>query len=241
MGFLAACRSRLVHWVFPQTCCACKEDLPHGHPHPLCPACVQELRIAEPPYCERCGDPIPPSCARCGPCAKRLFACEAIRPVFFYGGAAACLVHAFKYRHRVDAARFCGKRMSGALPRLPELWGFDCLVPVPLHRSRLRERGYNQARLLALEVAATSRKPVEELLVRRHATKPQWNLGRGERGKNVSGGIVAGPGEAEGRKVLLIDDVCTTSATLEECAKALRSAGADSVKALVLARQTLKG
>jgi ComF family protein len=149
-------------------------------------------------------------------------------------------VHAFKYRHRLDAARFCGRRMAGSLPRLPELWGFDCLVPVPLHRSRLRERGYNQALLLAREVASTTGKPIEELLIRRHATRPQWNLGRGEREKNVSGGIIAAPGAAQNRKVLLIDDVCTTSATLEECAKALRSAGAESVKALVLARQTLK-
>jgi ComF family protein len=129
--------------------------------------------------------------------------------------------------------------MALALPRFPELGAFDGLVPVPLHPSRLRERGYNQARLLAAEIGLVHRKPVLEPLKRCRATKPQWNLGRGERGRNVSGGIKAAPGSAKGLRLLLIDDVCTTGATLEECARALREGGAESVGAFVFARQAL--
>lgn len=130
--------------------------------------------------------------------------------------------------------------MARALARLPEVRRFDLLVPVPLHPSRLRERGYNQALLLAREVSTASGRPVAEPLSRRFATKPQWNLGRSARRANLSGSFAAARGSMKGLRVLLVDDVCTTSATLEECAKALRRAGAASVNALVFARQSLK-
>ncbi|MBI4676381.1 MAG: ComF family protein [Elusimicrobia bacterium] len=164
-----------------------------------------------------------------------------IRPAFFYGGPAASLVHGFKYRSRLDAARFSGRQMARALDRFPEIRDFDCLAPVPLHPSRMRERGYNQALLLAQEVSAAVGKPIEEPLARRFPTKPQWNLGRRQRSKNLVNGIVARDGSPKDKRILLVDDVCTTSATLEECAKALRLAGASSVNALVFARQTYRG
>ncbi|MBI5622431.1 MAG: ComF family protein [Elusimicrobia bacterium] len=239
MGFPASWRSLLLHWVFPQTCCSCKEDLRPGRPNPLCRTCLRELRPAEPPWCRRCGDRIKGDHDLCQACAKRTFSCGVIRPAFFYGGTASTLVHGFKYRGRLDAAAFCGRMMALALPQFPELAGFDCLAPVPLHPSRMRERGYNQALLLAREIAEVWRKPVREPLSRSRATKPQWGLGRGERGRNVSGGIRAEPGSAKGLAVLLVDDVCTTGATLEECAGALREAGAESVSAFVFARQAL--
>ncbi|MBI5208343.1 MAG: ComF family protein [Elusimicrobia bacterium] len=238
---LPALGKALLRLVFPQTCAHCQEDLPGSRTDPLCEACAKLLAPAEPPFCSRCGDRVGASRTHCRPCSKRLFACGLIRPAFYYGGAAASLVHAFKYRGRGDAARFCGRRMAEGLGRSPELRGFDRVVPVPLHPSRLRERGYNQALLLAEEVASASGKPVSDLLVRRVATKPQWNLARGQRSANLAGAFMARDGLPAGAKVLLIDDVCTTSATLEECAKALKAAGAASVHALVFARQSLKG
>lgn len=115
----------------------------------------------------------------------------------------------------------------------------DLIVPVPLHMDRLRERGYNQAVLLTRELSERSGLPLEEgSLVRIRETAPQVVLKADERRKNVRGAFRGQGEKLRDRQVLLIDDVCTTRATLEACAEALREKGARSVWALVLARET---
>jgi ComF family protein len=149
-------------------------------------------------------------------------------------------VHAFKYRGRQTAAIAAGRWMAARLTALPELSGFDTLVAVPLHPRRLRERGYNQARILADALAKASALTVRDLLTRLKPTKPQWDLDRIARRRNLRGAFAALP-EARGRKILLIDDVCTSAASLDECGRTLALAGADQVAAFVLARQTATG
>ena len=113
----------------------------------------------------------------------------------------------------------------------------DVVVPVPLHATRLRERGYNQAALLARELAQRAELPVNErTLVRKRATAPQVELGARERRENMHDAFGCSDGALAEKRVLLIDDVCTTGATLEACAIALRESGAHSVQALTLAR-----
>jgi ComF family protein len=127
--------------------------------------------------------------------------------------------------------------MAGMLPRFPELSGVDALVPVPLHPKRLRQRGFNQAFLLAHEAASIYSKPVEEILERRRNTLPQWRLTRSRRSENLRQAFeVRPPARLGGRTFLLIDDVCTTGATLESCAQTLKAAGASRICAYVLAR-----
>jgi ComF family protein len=174
----------------------------------------------------------------CRTCSGRAFSCRLIRAAFFYRGPVPGLVHAFKYRGRRRAARTAGRWMACLLPGLPELGGHDAVVPVPLHPRRLRERGYNQAAELAAPVAAAAGLPVLDLLARVKSTRPQWGLDRRSRAENLAAAFQACP-RAEGRSVLLIDDVCTSGASLEECGRALRRAGARRVSAFVLARQTL--
>jgi ComF family protein len=128
--------------------------------------------------------------------------------------------------------------MACRLSRFPELCGHDTLVPVPLHPRRLRQRGYNQAGLLAEGLARLAGLPVLELLRRCKPTRPQWDLDRQSRRDNLAGAFLASS-QARGRRVLLIDDVCTSGASLEACARALRRAGAARVAAYVFARQTL--
>ena len=159
-----------------------------------------------------------------------------IRAAYLYKGPIPPLVHAFKYRGRIGAARWAGQKMAQAFARFPELSGFDALAPVPLHRLRRRERGYNQAGLLATELSAALGLPVWEAVDRTAATRPQWTLGRAERLKNLDGAF-RGMAQARGRKLLLVDDVCTSGASLEGCAKALQQAGAAQVCAYVLARR----
>jgi ComF family protein len=174
----------------------------------------------------------------CGACAGRLFACRLIRAAAAHKGPAASLVHAFKFRGSPAAAREAGRRMARDVARLPELAGFEALVPVPLHPRRERERGYNQAELLARELAAGTGLPMLNLLERRRGSVPSWRLRRSARQNELSGAFVIGPqgGAASGKRLLLIDDVCASATTLEECAMALRRAGAADVAAAVFAR-----
>jgi ComF family protein len=113
----------------------------------------------------------------------------------------------------------------------------DVIVPIPLHRARKRERGYNQSDLLACELAAYLERPVlGDVLVRRRATAPQVGLSAAEREENVQGAFECVGGEAAGKRVLLVDDVYTTGSTLAAASAALRDGGARSVWAYTLAR-----
>jgi ComF family protein len=189
------------------------------------------------PACARCGASLGARRDFCGACAGRLFACRLIRAAAAHRGPAASLVHAFKFRGSPSAARAAGRLLARDFARRPELSGFDALVPVPLHPRRERERGYNQAEILARELGAASGLPLLDLLERRRGSAPSWRLRREARRAELSGAFAARPGAgAAGRRLLLVDDVCASATTLEECALALRRAGAADVAACVFAR-----
>lgn len=146
------------------------------------------------------------------------------------------IIHAFKYEGLRELALWCGSRMAATW----EIRGkatFDLLVPVPLHTKRLRERGYNQAELLALEVSHRIRMPLcLDAIGRVRMTEMQFGLSGEERAENVKGCFtVRSDVDLKGKRILLIDDVCTTGATLKESALALRLAGAVRISALVVA------
>jgi ComF family protein len=137
----------------------------------------------------------------------------------------------------MSAGQALGGWMAGMLPRFPELWGADIIIPVPLHPKRLRERGFNQAAILARYVACVYKKPIEEILERKRHTLPQWRLTRNGRTANLREAFEVRTGiQLAGKSMLLIDDVCTTGATLESCAQTLKAAGAARICAFVLAR-----
>jgi ComF family protein len=158
-----------------------------------------------------------------------------IRSAAWFKGPLRQAIHAFKYSGQTALAVPLGHilEVGWANGNLPA----EAIVPVPLHPARLRERGYNQAALLARRLALATRLPVvEEGLRRTRATAVQMTLGAAERKLNVAGAFEGAPGRLAGRRVVLIDDVCTTGATLEACSVALREAGAAAVWALTLAR-----
>ncbi|MBI4387143.1 MAG: ComF family protein [Elusimicrobia bacterium] len=147
------------------------------------------------------------------------------------------MIHTFKYQNRRAVGRVLGGWMAGTYGRIPEIRGMDAVVPVPLHPRRLRQRGFNQAEILAHRVCECAGIPLENALERVRHTQPQWRLSRGKRSNNLARAIRASPGVSlRGKNCLLIDDICTTGRTLEECARALKSAGAARVCAYVLAR-----
>ena len=224
MGFWA---EAALHVLLPRACAHCRADLPLGDAEPLCAACG------------RCDGRLGARRDLCPSCAGRLFACRLIRAATAHHGPAASLVHAFKFRGLPSAARAAGATMAREMERRPVLSGFDALVPVPLHPERERRRGYNQAELLAREIGAATGLPILTLLERRRWGAPSWRLGRLGRKTTLSGAFVLGAGcekSTDGRRLLLIDDVCATGTTLEECARALRGAAARDVAAWVFAR-----
>ncbi|MBI4371786.1 MAG: ComF family protein [Elusimicrobia bacterium] len=227
----------LLHVLLPRACLRCGEDLPFGNEGPLC---AREVLAPPPePACVRCGGQPGGGRSLCRACSGRLFACRLVRAACAHQGAAAALVHAFKFRGFRCAARAAGRAMSRGLARRPELAGFDGLVAVPLHPRREQARGYNQAELLGREVAAEAGLPLLDLLERRRGAGPAWRIGRDARRRELAGAFAVknGLGErARGRRLLLIDDVCASATTLEECARALRAAGAKDVGGYVFTR-----
>lgn len=228
---------RLLRWLWPETCLRCREDLAlEEEPRLICRSCRPSLAPLEQPFCRVCATP--GVSGLCRACASGRPGIPFTRAAFLYKGAAVNLVHAFKFAERRKAARAAGDMMAAHWERFPELYPIDAVVPIPLHPRRLRERGYNQARLLAEAVRDTVRRPLADLLSRRKSTHPQWRLSRGRRRENMSGAFIARP-QAAGMRLLLIDDVCTTGSTLREAALALREAGAERVCAYVFAREGL--
>lgn len=214
---------------------------------PLCLHCGQPLGVARPGVCEDCRrliDPLageacrrcdlprpgrPLDCARCHAWPAGCSAAAATR----YGGVAETIVHGLKYGGWRHLAEVCAQPMAARL--LGRIEPPDVFVPVPLHATRLRARGYNQAELLAEAVARRCRRPVVNALARTSATASQVGLSRTARWANVADAFVALPRLDRGVHVGLVDDVATSGATLAAAAGALLAAGADRVTAITFA------
>jgi ComF family protein len=195
-----------------------------------------------PNRCAACDADVPFMTAFCGACASTLSLPEAHRDAthlaaFVYGGAIAQAIHRLKFDRRPDVAR----PLAAALRRAARILGADppgVVLPVPLYPRRLVERGYNQAALLAAPVAKDLRAVfLPRGLLRRRDTEEQKALERAARLSNLDGAFeVRRPNEIRGQRVLLVDDVRTTGATLEACSKPLLEAGAKDVRTLVVAQ-----
>jgi len=229
--------------VFPALCPACGVRLAAGRRDPLCGACWTGIDRIACPRCARCGAPAldvdgaaaVETAAACGSCAEEPPPFDYARSAAQYRGPLREALHAFKFRGKRALARPLGdlvlEQCAGTVPA-----DVAALIPVPLARDRQRERGYNQAALLAERVAAALRLPVQPRWLRRvKATAPQSELSAPARRLNVRGAFGASPAVA-GLHVVVVDDVFTTGATARECARALRAGGASRVGVLTVAR-----
>jgi ComF family protein len=237
-GALRTALGLIVDVALPQLCATCREPVEGAG---LCPACWSKLSFIAPPYCERLGIPFP---FDGGP---GLLSLEAIADPPAYGRARAAvryddiarkLVHAFKYGDRLDLAPIMARWMANAGREL--LADAELIVPVPLHWRRQWARRFNQSALLAELVAKASGRAVAHGALKRvKATPQQVGLDKSERAQNVQGAFRVPPeakAEVAGRKLVLIDDVLTSGATVDACARALLRAGAASVDVLAFAR-----
>jgi ComF family protein len=228
--------------VLPPLCLSCKAMV--SEPGALCAACWEKLDFLGAPHCACCGHPFTLDAgpdALCGVCSRSHPAFRRARAVFRYGDESKALVLRLKHADRTDTAPAFGRWMARGAGEL--LRDADLLAPVPLHRWRLFRRRFNQSAMLALAIGQAGAKPVEpDLLVRRRATQPQGHLSRAGRARNVQGAFALRPGAqalVADRTILLVDDVLTTGATVEECARVLLRAGASAVDVITLARVVL--
>jgi ComF family protein len=225
--------------MLPPRCLAC-----HGavaRQGALCARCWSGLQFLGDPQCLSCGLPFdfdPGEPSRCGGCMRRPPPFDKARAALAYDEASRPLLLGFKHADRTHAAPPFGQWLARAA--LDLLGETEVIVPVPLHRWRLVRRRYNQAALLAHALGRARGLPVEaDLLVRRRATPSQAGRSRLARQRNVQGAFAVRPGRGgaiRGRRVLLVDDVLTTGATVAECARVLNRAGAGAVDVVTLAR-----
>lgn len=199
-----------------------------------CDRCREQVEQICGPVCDRCGQ----SVRRAGLCA----ACRVYEPHFvrlrsfsMYCGPLRNAMHRLKYRGDIALGEMMARPLISLLLKLN--WPVDQVVPVPASPKRLAERGYNQAALLARPVALACGLPYEPGALRKvKETRSQVGLSLYERRENVAGAFAASSGQTAGRRVLVIDDLTTTSATIDACAQALLSAGAEAVYGLTVAR-----
>ena len=227
--------------VFPSFCHICREPLENAGEKIVCGACLAKLAPRVGPICPCCGrfhagtggDHL---CARCLGHAPA-FAMN--RSCGVYGGTLKDVILLFKYRKYAPLSRPLARFADACLGGDPGLWeSAELLVPVPLHPSRRRERGFNQARLLARDLGAMRGLDVLTGALVKTLNRPaQAGLRAADRERNArSAYAVKHPARVRGRTLILVDDVTTTGATIRECAKVLKEAGAKEVRAITLAQ-----
>ncbi|MFB3887356.1 MAG: ComF family protein [Thermodesulfobacteriota bacterium] len=230
---------RLFQFLLPPQCHCCERFLDEG-PEGVCPDCLAKIHWITPPFCSVCGAPFVSQEVRNHPCSscltqRRYF--TTARSLGAYQGPLQEAIHRWKYEGKITLTPFWERWMTEGFYRY---WGrgrFDLLIPVPLHKDRLRERGFNQALLLVKALSRRTRIPYRKRVLQKvRPTLPQVSLSRVEREKEVRGSFeVAGGEDLEGKTILLVDDVYTTGATVNECSKVLRDAGAKRVDVFTLA------
>src|SRR5512133_403109 len=234
--FLAA----VLDVLFPPLCHVCRTFIPAAGPLHVCSACRERMPLINTPLCVVCGLPFigAGDDHPCGGCLTSRHHVDAARAALVYAGASRDLIHSFKYRNKTHLRRPLALLTIERLSEFVHVRAPDLIMPVPLHRTRLRSRGFNQAVLLGELFSAHWNIPLERHNLRRiRWTEPQVNLSAGDRRANVKGAFsVQHPELVSGRRVLLVDDVLTTGCTVEECALTLKNAGAADVTVITVAR-----
>jgi len=224
-------KQKTLDFLFPPHCVSCGKGGVF-----LCRKCRNKLIYLQPPLCTRCSKPIRIGTI-CPKCQAQNLDIDGIYSIFKYGGAIRQAVIQFKYENTKVLADPLSYFMMEYLKK--HQLSFDLIIPVPIHKLRLRERGYNQSSLLAQRLSRITRIPVAEgVLIRTKHTPSQAKSDNvDQRRKNIKNAFKCVSHDISGKRILLIDDVCTSGATLNSCATSLKSAGAASVWGLTLAKE----
>jgi ComF family protein len=229
---------------FPAGCRLCDELLTDARRVPICDHCVSQFQRVLPGCCDICGLPaafdpeFPKQTPYCPDCQQHRFAFELARSYGYYEGTLSRAVLLLKHEQIEPLGRWFAAELAEVVRSQGERMAADMIVPVPLHRQRRRERGFNQVDLVGGPLAKRLRLPYRPVLLMRSKPRPEKHLLRSEeRWEAVRGAFAMREGgRVDNLRILLLDDVMTTGATLDACARALRGAGAKSVLGLTIAR-----
>jgi ComF family protein len=230
-----------VNLIFPPRCSSCGEKLDEDIAPPFCKPCLAQFRFLTTPLCPCCGHPYVDKTSESHLCQACLLAQPpfvAARFVASYEGILQNVLHRFKYGGDTSTGEALGEIMANFSWPLFEIKDYSMIIPVPLHVKRLRERGFNQALILAKVIAKQHRLKLDYLSFKRtKLTPPQTTLGRHARQDNVKGVFtVVHPEKLRQEKIILVDDVYTTGSTLIECAQTLKEAEVAAIAVLTMAR-----
>lgn len=239
MIFIHQLGQRILDFLIPPICPICKKRILTQHG--LCATCFSEIHFIDKPYCIKCGRPFEfdiPEEMLCGSCCKKEPVFAKARSAFIYNSFSSQLILPFKHGDHLELTPLLTHMLYRA--GLDLFDDIDMITAVPLHRFRFMKRKYNQAGLLAKSLSQKIKKPyIPQALIRIRHTKSQGHMKAVERKKNVAKAFaVKDTHLIKGKTILIIDDVFTTGATLNECAKTLLKAGATSIYVLTLARVT---
>ena len=234
--FLTYIWNQVTELLYPSFCVLCDSVLVHGSNEVLCEDCQTQYPILEGDLCEICSKPLADAGkSRCKDCRERVHFFENGKALWVYEGAVKEAVKAYKYRNRQEMGVLFAKAMARYYNE-NELWQVDYVVPVPLHREKKRMRGFDQTALMADIFSEHTGIPIlEDVLTRQVVTLPQEGLSDKERMANVHKAFACSELPKVGLRLLLLDDVYTTGATLDGCARVMADCGAGEIYFMTIA------
>ncbi len=243
-GWLAEASDAVVSVFFPAGCRICDKLLVRASRVPFCEECLASFEAAREKKCEVCGQSLAWMAVRegeplvCRACQQKTYAFERARSYGIYDGALVRAILILKWERMEPLGAWFAEKLAEIIRLESGLLAADVVVPVPLHRDRERQRGYNQAALISKPLARRLGLPHKAVLLMRTRPRPgKQVLSLEERWESVRGAFATRPGsQVDNKRVLLVDDVMTTGATLDACARALLESGAKSVLGLTIAR-----
>ncbi|MDR3253704.1 MAG: ComF family protein [Endomicrobium sp.] len=231
---------KIINFLYPLTCSVCGDNLSYLSHINICDKCKKSLPAINGLVCQKCGAQLPDGGEYCYICRKypKEYSFDKMRSVYLYKDSLRNLILKFKYSNRIFLAKNFGQVMYETMQIYNFYSNADFIIPVPLNIIRKIKRGYNQAELLANEISSASNIPVlNNVLLRKKITKPQFKLSKNERLKNIKGSfLIKNSNIVHSKNILLVDDIATTSATVSACSSALKKAGSKEVYVLTLAR-----
>ena len=225
----------MIDIVFPRRCPVC-HDIVKDRGKLVCNDCKDRFRHIKDPYCLKCGKQLTDTeRINCGFCEKTAIPFEEGRAVFLYDDNMRKSIYRFKYNQRKEYAKYYAYEMYKSLYKKIDQWKPEVIIPIPLHKSKLRKRGYNQAYLIAKELSILTKIPVNNrILIRTKKTEKQKNLGASMRGSNLKNAFKMSQDGVQYLSAMLIDDIYTSGSTMVNATNALKMGGVKNVYCISL-------
>ncbi len=226
---------RILNVLYPPKCLICEVILAPDE-YGCCHSCAGKLPFIEPPYCLKCGKPVySAETEYCMDCQKQSHVFTKGIALWSYDEQVRKAVYRFKYKNRREYAGYFGEELIKRYGRQMRGWDADAVIPVPLHKKRLKRRGFNQAELIAKEIGRRLEVPVEpDMVFRIVNTRPQKELNEKERHKNLKNAFKISKNVVKLKKIILVDDIYTTGATADAIARLLLRAGVEKIYVVIL-------